>query len=266
MKFVTAAVLACLTALAGPAFAQDRDYCPARPGLGTPACTIAPGRVSLEIGLADWQRDTAGGTRSDTFIAADTQARIGLSDTVEALIGWTPFGHQRVRDTATRNVSKASGIGDAYLGIKANLASPDGSGLSIAVQPFVTLPIGDAPLGATGWGAGIVLPVSYDLGDTLNLQFTAEADAAPNGDVKGRHLAYSGTLGLGWTASDAIEATAELQAGRDDDPDGTSTQWLGALSLGYMPSDDLQLDLGTNIGLNRNAPDVEVYFGISRLF
>ncbi|MBA3838287.1 MAG: transporter, partial [Zymomonas sp.] len=40
-RAVLAMVLALLSV--NPAWGQARDYCPARPGLGTPACTIAPG-------------------------------------------------------------------------------------------------------------------------------------------------------------------------------------------------------------------------------
>jgi hypothetical protein len=56
--------------IAVPAAAQDkpRDYCPARPGLGSPACTIDPGRVSVETSLADWTLDRQGADRTDTVL------------------------------------------------------------------------------------------------------------------------------------------------------------------------------------------------------
>lgn len=264
MRNISAAFALSLCALAVPAWAQERDYCPARPGLGTPACTIAPGRVSIETGLVDWQRDDTADARSDAIVIGDTLVRIGLTDTIEAQVGWTPFGRLRARDKATGAVSTFSRVGDAYLGVAANLANPDGSGYSIAVLPFVTVPVGRAPVGAGDWGAGLVVPMSYDLSDTLNLQFTGEADAATDGDGDGRHFAYSGTLGLGFPLSDAIGATIEVQGLRDQDPDGRSTQWLGALSVGWMPSADVQIDVGANIGLNPDAADAQVYFGISR--
>ena len=50
------ALFALLLLAPDAAWADDtpRDYCPARPGLGSPACTIDPGRVSVETSLADW--------------------------------------------------------------------------------------------------------------------------------------------------------------------------------------------------------------------
>lgn len=257
---------AILLATASPALAEERDYCPARPGLGTPACTIAPGRVSVETGLADWTFDDQPDSREDTVLIGDTLVRIGLTDTIEAQIGWTPFGHDRLRDKIAHHVDSADRVGDVLVGFKANLRNPDGSGLSVAVQPFATLPVGREPIGAGDWGGGVLLPLTYDLSDTLNLQFTPEADAAVDADGNGRHFAYSGTIGLGVAISKAVSATLEFQALRDEDPDGHETQALAALSLAWMPADDLQLDIGANAGIDRAAPDAELYVGVSRRF
>jgi hypothetical protein len=220
--------------------------------------------VSIEIGIADWTHDDTPDARSDAFLSGDTLVRIGVSDTVEAQFGWTAFGGVRTRDTATGVVTTSRGVGDIYAAFSANLANPDGSGFSIAVQPFATLPVGGVTLGAGAWTAGIVLPMSYELDDRISLQFTGKVEAAADRDRSGRHLAYSGTAGIGYSLSETLAATVEVQAARDNDPSGRSTQWLGAASLGWMRSKRLQLDIGANFGLNRNAPDAQVYFGISR--
>lgn len=264
MRLIVMAGIA--TLIAGPAWADDgpRDYCPARPGLGTPACTIDPGRVSVEMSLADWTLDKQGGDRTDTVLLGDTSVRIGLTDTLEAQIGWTPVGIVRERSGGV--VDRATRVGDVTLGLKANLHDPDGSGLSIAVQPYVTVPTGKAPVGAGDWGAGIVVPITYDLSDALNLQSTTEADAAVDQDGRGRHSAFSEVVGLGIKASKTLTVTAEGEVVRDDDPSGHTTQALSELSLAWTPKDDLQLDLGAIAGLKREAPDLELIVGVSRRF
>jgi hypothetical protein len=251
---------------ATPAWADERDYCPARPGLGTPACTIAPGKVSVEMGLADWTRGDDSSARTDTVLIGDTLVRLGLTDAVEAQLGWTPFGHVRTRDKVAHSIDSADRIGDVTLGLKANLHHPDGSGLSIAVQPFVTLPVGHAPVGAGDWGAGVVVPVTYDLSETLSLQSTSEADAAVDQDGHGRHFAASESVGLGIKLGKTLGSTIEFQALRDEDPSGETVQALASLSLGWTPKNNLQLDLGAVAGLNHDAPNAELYVGISRLF
>ena len=144
---------------------------------------MAPGRVSVETSLGDWTLDKQGGDRTDTVLIGDTSVRIGLTDSIEAQVGWTPLGI--VRERTGGAVDRATRAGDATLGIKANLRNPDGSGFSVAVQPFVTLPVGRAPVGARDWGAGLVVPLTYDLSKTVNLEITPEVDAAVDQDGRG---------------------------------------------------------------------------------
>jgi hypothetical protein len=256
-----------LLAAAGTAHAQElRELCPERPGLGTPACTVDPGHLQIEVGLGDWTLDRQPDSRTDTILSGDASLRYGVTDSLEARIGWTAFGHERERDRMTGDVSRRSGVGDITLGLKQNLMNPDGSKLSIALLPFATLPVGRQPIGSGDWGAGLLAPVNYELSDSIQLEFTPEVDAEVDEDGHGRHLAYSGVVGLADKLSDAVSGTIEYQALRDRDPAGRETRQLAGLSLAWEARPQFQFDLGSNIGLNHAAPDVEVYFGVSRKF
>lgn len=266
MKWLVAAAL---TAVAAPALAQsapsqERELCANRPGLGTPACTVDKGRVVLEVGLADWTRDDSGGTRTDTTLFGDALARIGVSDTAEIELGLTSLGHQRMRDSS--GVTHATRVGDAFVGMKLNLANPDGKHFSAAVLPYATLPVGREPIGAGDWGAGLIVPLSYDLSDTLQLQASPELNAAVDEDGHGRHTSYGSTVGLSVDLSDSVTGAIEYQGIRDDDPSGHTTQSLAGLSIAWQPADDLQFDIGSNAGLNHDTPDIEVYAGIAKRF
>lgn len=252
--------------LATPAQAEDREYCPQRPGLGTPACTIAPGRISVETALTDWTLDTSPEERSDVIEAGETIVRIGVSNGIEAQVGFTPFGRSRKRDTATGDIAVVSGVGDVQLGVKANLMNPDGDGLSIAVEPFVTLPTGRHDVGAGDWGAGFVVPVNYDLSDTVNLEVTSEVDAAVNDSGSGRHFAALEVVGVQVAVTQALNAIVEGAVRRDDDPSGKTTHVYASSALAWRVSNHLQLDLGAIAGLNSAASRIELYWGISRRF
>lgn len=252
--------------VAAPALAEERDYCPARPGLGTPPCTIAPGRLSAEVALADWKVEDTVVSRKDSVVIGNTLARIGIARNIEAEIGWVPYGHVRTRDKASGAITRQAGVGDVFLGAKFNLRNPGGDGFSIAALPFGTAPTGGSAIGAGDWGAGFLLPMSLDLGRSLNLQFTPEVDAAVNADGPGRHLAYSAVIGLGFPIVEKLEGTVEFKAMRDDDPGGATTQTFASVSLGWSPSDRLQLDVGGIAGLNRDSATAEGYLGISRRF
>ncbi|MFL6858598.1 MAG: transporter [Allosphingosinicella sp.] len=262
-------IVAASAALACPAAARAaeplRDYCPDRPGLGTPACTIDKGHASLEIGLADWTLEKAGGGRTDSWTFADTLVRYGLADRLEIQLGWTAYGMVRERIGAGP-ATHGGGAGDVMLALRHNLASPDGSGFSAALMPYVGLPAGGRALGAGTWSAGLLLPVSYRLAGDVQLDFTARVEAAPDEDRSGRHLAFSGIAGLDLPLGERLGATLELSAQRDQDPGGHATQVAGGLSLAFMARPDFQLDAGANFGLSRAAPDAELYFGIARRF
>lgn len=248
------------------AAAQQRDLCPERPGLNTPACIVDRGKVMVETGLIDWTLDRQPDSRTDTILIADTLVRVGVTDTVEARIGWTPYGHQRTRDRASGTVDRSGQSGDVSLGMKASLLHPDGNGFAVAVLPFVTLPVGGDRIGNGAVGAGFLLPVTYDLSDTVQLDTTPEIDAQPNGQRSGRHLQYSTAAGASFALSNAISLAAEGQVIRDEDPDGRTTQALAALSVAWQPAADWQFDVSGIAGLNHDAPDVELYAGISRRF
>lgn len=262
-----AALLLPIALIASPAAAQEqRELCPDRPGLGTPACTVDRGEVIFELGLGDWTRDRQGPVRTDTVQVGDALVRVGLTDSLEAQLGWTAYGHVRVRDRAAGTVGKASGVGDVTLALRQNLRNPDGSGFSVAVMPYASLPAGGSAIGAGDWGGGLLVPMSFDLSDSVSLGITPQVDAAVDGDGDGRHLGYGSVAGLGFGLSDSVSAAAEVSLYRDRDPGGHNTQALAGLSMGWQPQGDMQFDVGVNLGLNRDSPDAELYFGIARRF
>lgn len=258
-----------LCALAAtPAFAQDdeRDFCADRPGLGTPTCTLDPGRVQVELGLGDWTRDSNAAERATEFVTGDLLVRIGVGPATEVQLGWTAYGRTRVRDRVTNLVARDDGTGDVLLSVRHNLLSPDGSGSTVAVQPFVTLPTGGGAIGAGDWGAGVLVPFGFGLSESASLAFTVSAEAAVDEDGDGRHAAFGGVAGVSVDLSEAVNATLELGVTHDDDPAGTSTPVLAGLSVGWQPGANWQLDAGANVGLNRSAADLQLYFGVSRRF
>jgi hypothetical protein len=252
-----------LTATAARAESELRDFCATRPGLGTPACTVDPGHVMVEVGLVDWTLNLQPDARTDTVIAADLLVRYGLDATTEVQLGWTSYGHVRVRDNATGAISNMGRTGDILLSFRKSLSGPNGK---VAIQPFVTLPVGRSPIGAGDWGAGVLIPFGFDLGKGIQIAFTPEIDAAVDQDGSGRHLAFGSVVGLSEALTKTLNLTEEISATRDDDPSGHSTTTLASLSLAYQPGKNTQFDVGTVAGLNRNSPDVEVYFGVARRF
>lgn len=255
-----------LAALSTAAMADpsERALCPARPGLATPPCIVDQGHVLAELGLADWTLDRQGADRSDRIVAGDLSLRFGVSARSEVEVGLTSFGAVRSRSNGV--VSRAHGLGDMTLAFKHSLRSPDGSGFSVAVQPFVTLPTGGSAIGAGDWGAGLIVPVGASLGKSVSLELTPEIDAAVDADGTGRHVALSAVEGVSFSLTPSLSSAVEVQEVHDADPSGHQEHVLAGLALAWQPSAHWQLDVGSVAGLDHASPGVELYVGISRRF
>lgn len=257
--------LAVFLPFASAAWAQEeeRPFCSDRPGVNTPPCTMVPGQVMLETSFADWELERGGGERTDTFAFANTLVRVGVIRIGEAQIGWTPLGHVRERVSATGPVGKTTGVGDLYLAWRQSLTGVRGP---VAVQGFVTLPIGADAIGAGTWTAGVLLPVSFDLTTNLSFAATPQVSAEADEDGDGRHLFYGTAAGLSFGLSSVLGASAELSAFRDNDPAGDTTQIAATGSVAWQIGEEQQVDAQVGIGLNRDTPDVQVIVGLARRF
>lgn len=257
------AATALLAAGAAKAETVGRDLCADRPGLGTPACTVDRGTAVFELGIADWTRTSSPGTRADELLAGDVLLRVGLSHHLELQLGWTAFGTIRVREAGQQ--TGAESTGDLLLALRQNFYNPDGTGFSAAIMPYATLPTGGQAIGAGDWGAGLLLPLSADLGG-ISLAATPRIDAVVNESGRGRHLGYGTVTGIDVPLAESLSFTAELSLYRDRDPDRHSTETLFGLSLGWQPGADHQWDIGASFGLNRESPDLQLGFGYVRRF
>jgi hypothetical protein len=241
-------------------------FCPNRPDLGASACTTEPGRVLVEASFVDWTRDDTADAREDTVLGFDFLARFGVGPRTEVQLGWTPVAHLRTRDKATGAVSTTDGVGDVRLAVRQNLRGNEGGAVALAVEPFVTLPIARAGLGAGDWSGGVVLPMSYALDDGWTVSFTGDATVTPDEDSVGRQVVLGGALGLGRGLSETVSVVGELAATRERDGGRYRTALVTALSLGWQPRSGLQIDLLGVAGLNRAAPDLQMQVGGAILF
>lgn len=242
--------------IASAAAAQEPRFCPNRPDLGAGACTTEPGRVLAELSVIDAERDGQG----DLTLVGDVLVRTGLGPRTELQLGWTALGIVRAPG------ERATGTGDVRVGIRQNLIDPTSEGFAVAVEPFVTLPVGEQPIGRDGASYGVVVPVGVPIDARWSLAFTGQASAEPDADGRGRHAALLGIAGLGYAISDAVGVVGELSAERDDDPDAPATELVAAGSVAWRPRPLLQLDLLVAAGLNRDAAALRVAVGGAVLF
>ena len=265
-SWIGAAALGISTGLAGGAHAEPlRDFCPDRPGKGSPSCVVDPGVFQLEMSALDagFQRSAPGPT--DTYAVGALELRLGLTPSMEGQVQWTPYSQVRVREAG--QTTRTEGVGDLIFLLRRSLRNPDGSGFSVALQPFVSAPTGKRGVGAGGWQGGLVVPLSVPLSDDLALGMAPEVDITRDADGEGTHLTWTMAAGLSWPVG-PVTLGAELWGSIDDDPADRAHRASMDLTLAWQPPGrhDLQFDVGVYGGLTRDTPDLEVSAGLSRRF
>lgn len=258
---VPAITLVLALAQASPALAEPRDFCANRPGLDTPACTLAPGDAMVEVGLLGWDHQADATGRDDTLTLGDTTLRLGLTPRSEIELSFTSYVHGRTRDSL--GVSSSASTGDATIAFRRGLAGPNGP---VAVQAYVSLPVGKSPGGAGDWGAGVLVPMGFNLGHGFQLALTPEADAAVNASGSGRHFAFGTAAGISHGLGKALSLTVEASVFRDLDPSGHDTQAVLAESLAWAAGRRFQLDVEADERLAGGVPDRSLMFGLARRF
>jgi hypothetical protein len=257
-----------LALVASPAFAQDshaREFCADRPGKGSPTCTLEPGVFQAEAAVVDYSHFDQGGVEAREWDYGTMTLRLGLTDSLEGQFLWTPYvvAREKVGGITTED----TGSGDVGFSLRQNLVNPDGSGTSVAVQAIVTAPTGSDGISADVWEGALMLPMSFEVSDSMALTGMVEVDWVGDAAGGGHHAAWAGVVGLEHGMGDFTVA-GELWAQRDDDPLGGVTQASAGVQFMWTPSslDDVQFDVGVDFGLNDETPDFAFGGGIAKRF
>jgi hypothetical protein len=269
VRFFALPLALLISVIAAPAHANGlRDFCPDRPGKGTPPCILDKGHMQAEMSLIDWTRDQTADSVNDTTLIGDLLIRAGITKTTEIRIGWTPIGIVRSRDVLTGVHSRMASTGDVSLGFRTSLKNPDGNGFSLAIQPSVSRPTGGSSIGSGTWGASLVVPMSVQVSKVIQLALTPEFDASPDSDGQGRHARYGGVIGIDMPLGATLSGGVELAAFHDEDPTGRSTAATIDMTIAWTPKavKDFQIDAGLYAGLNRQTPGLQMVLGIAKRF
>jgi len=255
------AVLLCL---AGSARADDGQICADRPGKTTSPCTVPAGHFQLETAFADYTLQKSPGERDTLLTLGETTIKYGVGGRTDIEIDITPWARGTSR--AAGHTQTVSGVGDTNLIVKHEFTSSDAP-LQISAYPFVKIPTARKPAGNGKVEGGLVIPIQYSIGDSpFSITGSPELDLLANASGHGHHVAMVQAVSFGWQATKALNLSAEVFHQWDWDPSGTTQQSSFDLAAAYVARRDLQFDGGVNIGLDRNAPDVELYVGIAKQF
>ena len=244
-----------------------RSFCTDRPTKSSAACTVDAGHFQYETDGFNWTYNNTASSVQNTYLYTNPTFKFGLTDKLDLEFNITPLAEVTTRDKTTHQEDRHTGIGDLYVRAKYNLLGNSDGNVGLALFPYIKIPTGEPGISNKAVEEGLIVPVTYVLPKGFTLALSPEADAFKNANDGGYHANYQATFNISHTLfADSVTGAAELWADVNKDPDGTITQTSLDFSVAWLCQPNLQLDMGTNIGLNRATPDMQSYIGISQRF
>jgi len=238
--------------------------CTDRPTKANSTCTVPTGSFQLETDVANTAHDRQGTSTTDTVNIINPTLKYGLGAQTDVQINWSPHIRVETRDRQTGERDRTNGSGDVIVRLKTRLVDTDTGAL--ALIPFVKAPTAAHGLGNDRWEGGLAMPIAIPLPGDFSLTLGPEVDVLADADGAGHHGALINLVNVAHPLGSKMTVAFELWDSVNRDPSGTIRQRSADIALSYLVGPALQLDIGANIGLNRDTPDRQVYLGLSTRF
>ena len=276
-----AAMLACGTAAAaetadkaGDTFLSPtpdknlRDFAPDRPARASSPYTVDAGRFQIESDFLNITQSRRDGAGTHVLQAADPVLKLGLTNAIDLEVALGGYNSLRTTDAATgQTLDHGRGYGDTTVTAKVNLLGNEDGEVAFAVAPYVVAPTGARSITDGRVEGGVIAPLAIKLPQDFGLTLQTEVDVLANSDGPGTHVAFTNIADVSHPVPGLKDLTAyaelysQVTPARHED-----NQYTFDVALAYLVEPDTQLDVGANFGLNRGAPDAQVYSGVAHRF
>ena len=242
--------------------AQLRSFNTDRPTKSNSPVTVDAGHFQYETDLFNYTHSNAGGAATRTYQAFDPVVKVGLTNRIDLELQFT--GYNWIDGTSGGQTFHADGVGDLLLRTKINLFGNEG-GPAAALIPYVKFPTAHQPIGNNTVDGGIILPISYPLPGDFTLLVEPEVDVIRNATNGGHHFNFAQLLNIAHPIGTQVTVYGEIYSSLGTDK-FTPPIYTADAAIAWVVKDNLQLDAGVNVGLNRNAPNLQLYTGLSQRF
>ncbi len=239
--------------------------CTDRPTKSNFACVVDTGHWQYESDVVNHSRFRLDGAQTETWLATNPTLKYGIAKDFDIEASIAPWVVVRSEDGAG-NTSVLRGPGDLYLRAKWNFFNSTDGKLSVTALPYVKAATARHGIGNGASEGGLILPTNYALTDKITLTTVPEFDALKDANGNGRHFNTAQLVNVGVALPHDLTLYGELWGDWNVDPVATVRQFSADAALAWGVSRTLQLDIGFNLGLNRNTPRRQAYFGVSQKF
>lgn len=231
-----------------------------RPDTTESGYTVPAGMFQLETSFFDYSRDVNPNTSSDLWIYGQVNFKAGLTQGTDLQV--IVNSHAVAGESERGDSTRTAGFGDITLRLKHNLWGNDGGTSALAIMPYLTIPT-HTRISEEAWAGGLIVPLTVTLSRRMTLGLMIETDIVHDSLTNGYDLQWlhSATLGIALTKRLGMYLEAVGIAGQD-----VIYQAIFDTGLTFALTDSLIFDAGVRLGMNRAAPDIGVFSGMSIRF
>jgi hypothetical protein len=243
-----------------------RGFSTDRPDKSATAYTVDAGHFQYETDLLGILYDGYANTHTTTrqFFTADPVLKLGVTNYADVEVALGGYLNQHVMDRSAGTSHDTDGFGDVTLRAKFNLFGNDGGPAALSVAPFFKLPTATRGLGNRVGEFGVVAPAAVNLPFDVTLLLVTEFDDFKNASNTGRHAGFTNSIALERPITPQLTIEVELWA--QVQSSGVPAQYTFDVSLAYLLGPNTKFDMAAYAGLNKAAPDIVGYVGLSQRF
>jgi len=247
---------------------QLRNFSPDRPPKADSAYTVDAGHFQYETDLLNYSESNFGGVTTKLYQAFDPVLKLGLTNWADFEIQFNGYQNLVATENATGAVvAKGSGFGDVFLKSKINLFGNDGGSAALAVIPYVKIPSDNLNISNGVVEGGLISPFQLTLPDDFGLTLMTEVDALKNANDSGMHPNFVNLINLNHPVPGIKNLSAAIEFFSSVGTDvNTPAIYTFDTALIYLLTPNVQLDGGVDFGLNRAAPKLQIFMGLSQRF
>ena len=245
-----------------------RSFAPDRPPKADSAYTVDAGHFQYETDLVNYAQTNFGGVTTRLFQAFDPVWKFGLTNWVDFELQYSGYQNLVATNNATGAVvAKGAGFGDIFVKSKINVFGNDGGAAALAVIPYVKIPSGGFPISNGAVEGGLIAPLQVQLPRDFGLTLMTEIDALKDANDNGRHPNFVNLVNITHPVPGIKNLSAALEFFSSVGTDANvPAVYTFDTALIYLLTPNVQLDGGADFGLNRAAPTVQVFMGLSQRF
>jgi hypothetical protein len=137
--------------------------------------------------------------------------------------------------------------------------------VAFGILPQIKFPTNTGNIGNDAYEGGVLLPVALAVPLGFTMTLVPEFDALKNSADNGHHANFSQIINLSRPIVEGLTGYVEFFAAESAES-GSKNIYTFDAAVAYVVAPNLQFDIGTNVGLNKAAPDIQAYIGVSKRF